>query len=151
VVFVGEAPGTKEDEVGLPFVGRAGKLLDRAIGELGLSADEVGILNLFKCHPPENRFNALAAETCRPYLERQLELLRPRLLVSLGAHALRQLDPNPASLTAAAGAPRSQSHQILFPLFHPAATFRSRAAAQRWKHDLEELRRSLPRLVSKGL
>jgi uracil-DNA glycosylase len=135
VVFVGEAPGASEDRVGLPFVGRSGRRLDAAIAEVGLTAEQFGVLNLIKCRPPGNRFDRAAATTCRPYLDRQLALLRPRLLVPLGAHALRTLDPNAPPMLQAAGQPRESGGRVLFPLIHPAAALRSRRLAERWSHD----------------
>ncbi len=139
VVFVGEAPGAAEDRTGLPFVGRSGRKLDAAIERLGLASDEFGVLNLLKCRPPENRFDPRAAATCRPFLDRQLAFLRPSLLVSLGAHALRALDPRAPPILRAAGVPRTGGPVPVFPLLHPAAALRSRRWAERWDRDLVEL------------
>lgn len=145
VVFVGEAPGTEEDRIGLPFVGRSGRILDEAIGRLGLTEDRVGILNVVKCHPPRNRFDRAAARACRPYLERQLELLRPAVVVTLGAWALRSLDPEAPPVLTAAGAPRTGPGGSLFPLLHPAAALRSRRWRERWTRDVAALARWLER------
>lgn len=145
VAFVGEAPGREEDLTGQPFVGRSGRRLDAAIAALGLGPDAYGILNVVKCRPPENRLPAMAVRACRPFLERQLEMLAPRLLVTLGAHALAALDPAAPAITVAAGHPRAAGDRQLFPLLHPAATFRSRAYAARWESDLERLGRWLHR------
>jgi uracil-DNA glycosylase len=152
VVFVGEAPGATEDRWGLPFVGRSGKRLDTAILEAGLGPEEFGILNLIKCRPPQNRFDRVAATTCRPYLDRQLELLHPPILVSLGAQALRSLDPGAPRVLLAAGHPRRLNGRFLFPLVHPAAALRSRAMAERWRTDVVALRAWLDRssVVSSG-
>ncbi len=139
IVFVGEAPGATEDRLGLPFVGRSGKQLDAAISDARIGPDEFGILNLVKCRPPMNRFDPTAASTCRPYLDRQLELLRPAILVSLGAHALRALDPTAPRVLLAAGHPRPLNGRVLFPLIHPAAAFRSRSMAERWRSDFGAL------------
>jgi len=138
-VFVGEAPGAAEDRLGLPFVGRSGKRLDAAIAEARIPPDEFGILNLVKCHPPKNRFDRMAAATCRPYLDRQIELLRPSILISLGAHALRSLDPGAPRVLLAAGHPRPLDGRVLFPLIHPAAALRSRAMTERWRSDFAAL------------
>jgi uracil-DNA glycosylase family 4 len=145
VVFVGEAPGAEEDRQGLPFVGRSGKRLDEGIGRLGLAGDDLGIVNLLKCRPPANVFSRSAAATCRPYLDRQLELLRPEVLVPLGAHALAALDPDAPRITEAAGVTRTRGRWTLFPLLHPAATFRSRKNLARWDDDLGRLRAFLSR------
>jgi len=151
VVFVGEAPGAREDALGLPFVGRSGERLDAAIARLPLPPEEVGVLNLLKCRPPANRFDRKAAETCRPYLDRQLDLLAPPVLVSLGAHALRALDPGAPAILRTAGTPRPLSGRTLFPLIHPAAAMRSRRLASRWNDDVESLRRWLGATRSKPL
>ncbi len=147
VVFVGEAPGAEEDRQGVPFVGRSGRILDRAIARLPLASDEVGVLNVVKCRPPENRFDPAAARSCRPYLDRQLELLRPRVVVPLGRHALHALDASAPAILAVAGAPRAAAGRTLFPLLHPAATLRSRRFRARWEHDTDRLARWLRRTV----
>ena len=136
VVFVGEAPGAEEDRLGTPFVGRSGRILDAAILRLGLGPAEFGVLNVLKCRPPANRFDRSAAATCRPYLDRQLGLLRPELLVSLGAWALRALDPTAPPVLKAAGRARLAPAGELFPLVHPAATLRSKRLKERWEHDV---------------
>ena len=131
VVFVGEGPGMHEDRQGRPFVGRAGELLTRLLGEIGWRRDEVFITNVVKCRPPENRDpepDEVAA--CAPYLRRQLEVLDPALVVTLGRHSLgrfmpgerisrvhgtvRPVDPSTGARDASA-----------FALFHPAAALRS--------------------------
>jgi uracil-DNA glycosylase len=139
VVFVGEAPGAEEDRLGVPFVGRSGSILDTAIARLGLGPSEFGILNVLKCRPPANRFDRAAAATCRPYLDRQLALLRPNLLVSLGSSALHALDPSAPPVMSAAGTLRSVAVGSLFPLVHPAATLRSGRMRERWERDLGAL------------
>ncbi len=146
VVFVGEAPGAEEDRAGVPFVGRAGRLLDAAIAQLGDGLGSFGVLNVLKCRPPGNRFDVRAARVCRPYLARQLALLGPRLLVPLGARALRELDPAAPPLLKAAGIPRRDPEgRWVFPLVHPAASFRSRRLKERWEHDVAALGRWLRR------
>jgi uracil-DNA glycosylase len=145
VVFVGEAPGAEEDRQGRPFVGRSGRILDAAIAEVGLSPGGVGVLNVLKCRPPQNRFDRAAARTCRPFLDRQLALLRPRVLVTLGANALRTLDADAPPVLVSAGRPRlGPGGTALFPLLHPAAAMRSRRWKVRWETDLRALARWLP-------
>jgi DNA polymerase len=138
-VFIGEAPGAEEDRTGLPFVGRAGKALDRAIAALGLSEEEFGVLNVLKCRPPGNRFDRRAARTCRPYLDQQLELLRPEAVVTLGAHALRALDPDAPPMLSASGRAMRHGRTPHFALLHPAAALRSRRWRARWDQDLRAL------------
>lgn len=143
VVFVGEAPGAEEDRIGVPFVGRSGRELDRAVATLGLSAEEFGVLNLLKCRPPRNRFDTAAARTCRPYLDRQLALLQPEVVVTLGGRALAAIDPEAPAILSAAGRPRPSKGPAHFPLLHPAAALRSRRWRERWEHDVRALGRWL--------
>ena len=92
IVFVGEAPGREEDEQGVPFVGRAGKLLDQLLAEVGLNRNDIYICNVLKCRPPENRDpEAIEIETCKPYLLTQLSIMRPKILVCLGRFAVQVL------------------------------------------------------------
>ena len=143
VVFVGEAPGAEEDRLGLPFVGRSGRELDRAIARLGLTGEQFGIVNVLKCRPPGNRFDRAAARTCRPYLDRQLAILRPEVIVTLGARALASFDRDAPPVLSAAGRPRPVAGVVLFPLIHPAAAMRSRRWRERWDHDVGALARWL--------
>ncbi|HTW77177.1 MAG TPA: uracil-DNA glycosylase [Thermoplasmata archaeon] len=148
IVFVGEAPGAEEDRTGRPFQGRSGRRLDAAIAAIGLGPDEFGVLNLVKCRPPGNRFDRAAERACRPYLDRQLAWLRPRVLVPLGAHALHALDPAAPRILLAAGAPRASGRGALFPLVHPAAALRSRRLSERWERDWRALGRWLSRTAA---
>jgi uracil-DNA glycosylase len=143
LLFIGEAPGVAEDLAGIPFVGRSGQRLNEAVVRLGLSEEEYGVLNLLKCHPPRNRFDRDAARTCRPYLDRQIELLSPRILITLGSSSLHALAPDSPPMLVAAGSPRSLGRRHLFPLIHPAAAMRSRLLAERWTHDVDALGRWL--------
>jgi len=143
VVFVGEAPGAEEDRTGLPFVGRSGRILDEGIATIGLRLEDFGVLNVLKCRPPANRFDPIAARTCRPYLDRQLELLRPLVIVTLGAKALRAIDPTGPPMLVAAGRPGAHGSIPHFPLIHPAAALRSRRLRERWERDFQALGRWL--------
>jgi uracil-DNA glycosylase len=143
LLFVGEAPGAAEDRIGLPFVGRAGQRLDAAIRTLGMPSESYGVLNVLKCRPPKNRFDPGAARTCRPYLDRQLDLLRPEVLVPLGASALRAFWPEAGPMLESAGRPMTRDGRLYFPMLHPAATLRSRRFHDRWEADLGRLREFL--------
>jgi uracil-DNA glycosylase len=145
VLFVGEAPGVAEDRAGIPFVGRSGQRLDRAIDQLGLTAEQYGVLNVLKCHPPRNRFDRNAARTCRPYLDRQIALLSPRVLVTLGSPAFHAFAPGAPAILTTAGRPWPAEPRPIFPLIHPAAAMRSRRLAERWISDVEALGRWLAR------
>ncbi len=140
LLFLGEAPGAEEDESGLPFVGKAGHLLDRAIVELGLPDDGYGITNVVMCHPPGNEFDPRAAAACRPWLELKLTWLAPEVIVTLGGSALHALEPRAGRPLAEAGHPRLWQGRPLYPMLHPAATFRRRAFRDQWERDLERLR-----------
>lgn len=143
VVFIGEAPGAEEDRTGLPFVGRSGRELDLAVERLGLSPLEYGVLNVLKCRPPANLFDPSAARSCRPYLDHQLRLLHPDVIVTLGSRALRAIDPDAPPMLRAGGRPRPRAAVPHFPLIHPAAALRSRRMRQRWERDVRALGRWL--------
>jgi len=126
LMFVGEAPGANEDLQGLPFVGAAGKLLETLLGEIGLSRAEVFIANVLKCRPPGNRDPRPGEiENCTPYLTRQIELVAPRVICTLGNFATKLLRGDPAGITRVHGRPEVRTigaHTArLYPIFHPAA------------------------------
>jgi len=108
IMFIGEAPGADEDAQGRPFVGRAGQLLDKIIGACGLKRSDVFICNILKCRPPDNR-DPRAEEiiSCLPYLQRQIEIINPEIIVALGAHAARTL----LNTTKPIGQLRGQFHE----------------------------------------
>jgi uracil-DNA glycosylase len=121
VVLVGEAPGASEDRTGRPFVGSAGKLLDRLLEEAGLRREDVFITNVVKARPPGNR-DPRADEVAHhlPFLEAQLQVIAPRLLVPLGRHALKRFAPD-ARIAEVHGRVLQRDGRTLFPLYHPAA------------------------------
>jgi DNA polymerase len=111
LMFVGEAPGAEEDRQGLPFVGRAGQLLNQMLEEIGLSREEVFIANVLKSRPPGNRDpQPLEIEACRPYLFEQVRLIEPTVICTLGNFATKLLSGNPAGITKVRGAP--QVHEL---------------------------------------
>jgi DNA polymerase len=124
VMFVGEAPGATEDELGRPFVGRAGKLLGELLAAAGLVREDVWITNVVKARPPKNR-DPKAAEVahCMPWLERERELIAPRFVVPLGRHALKHFAPD-AKIAEVHGQLLDGG---LFPLYHPAAAIYNRS------------------------
>ena len=126
LVFVGEAPGRDEDRQGIPFVGRAGQLLTRIIAAIGLSRDEVYIANVIKCRPPNNR-NPEPDEvaTCEPFLFRQLDVIRPRVVVALGGFAIRTLLQTDDAISRLRGRVFDYRGAKLIPTFHPAFLLRS--------------------------
>jgi DNA polymerase len=140
LMFVGEAPGAEEDRQGLPFVGRAGQLLNELLVEIGLSREEVFICNVLKSRPPGNR-DPLPAEisACEPYLFEQVRLIQPRVVCTLGNFATKLLTGSPTGITRVRGTP--QTHQLggrtvhLLPLFHPAAALRTPAVKEQLRAD----------------
>jgi DNA polymerase len=144
LMFVGEAPGAEEDRQGLPFVGRAGALLTELLGDVGLSREEVWICNVLKCRPPGNRDpQPLEVETCSPYLERQIQLIEPRVVATLGNFATRLLTGARTPISRVRGTP--QVHTLagrpvfLMPLFHPAAALRTPSLVETLREDMARL------------
>ena len=126
LLFVGEGPGAEEDRQGLPFVGRSGQLLDQLVAEeMGLSRDQCYIANVVKCRPPGNRDprpDEIAA--CRPYLDRQLDLIDPRVVVTLGRFSSQLLLDSDIGITKLRGKEYPFRNGVLVPTFHPAAVLR---------------------------
>jgi len=126
LMFVGEAPGFHEDQQGLPFVGQAGKLLDKLLAGIGLTRADVFVVNVLKCRPPGNRDpqpEEIAA--CEPHLFRQIELVEPKLVATLGNFATKLLSGKPTGITRVHGHPQEvvlgARSVVLYPLYHPAA------------------------------
>jgi uracil-DNA glycosylase len=126
LMFVGEAPGFHEDKQGIPFVGQAGKLLDKLLAGIGLERSEVYIANVLKCRPPGNRDpQPDEIESCEPHLFRQIELIQPQVVATLGNFATKLLSGKPTGITRVHG----QEQEVtlggnrvrLYPLYHPAA------------------------------
>ena len=126
-LLVGEAPGENEDRLGEPFVGQAGKLLDNMLGSLGLSRrEQVYIANVLKCRPPNNRTpEPLEVDACRPYLERQIALIQPRLIVALGRSAATTLLNVDASIASLRGRVHRLQGRPLIVTYHPAYLLRN--------------------------
>ena len=151
LMFVGEAPGFHEDKQGVPFVGAAGKLLTKLLAGIGVERDEVYIANVVKCRPPGNR-NPLPEEieACEGHLFRQIELIQPRLVATLGNFATKLLSGKPAGITQVHG--REQRVTLggqdvtLYPIFHPAAALYT----PRMLEVLEEDFRRIPELLGRA-
>ncbi len=121
LMFIGEGPGSQEDLQGRPFVGPAGRFLDELLASIGLRRDRVFIANMVKCRPPQNR-DPLPAEigACSKYLNRQIELINPRLIVTLGRFSLARFFPG-ESISRARGRLRERDGRRIYPVMHPAA------------------------------
>lgn len=125
VIFVGEGPGQQEDEQGLPFVGRSGQLLEKLLGEIGLTRDDVYIANVVKCRPPKNRDpRPDEINACKDYLREQLELIQPMVAVTLGNFSSKLLLRTETGITKLRGQAYEWWGRLLVPTFHPAAALR---------------------------
>ena len=141
LVFVGEAPGRDEDAQGLPFVGRAGQLLNKMIAAIDLKREEVYICNVLKCRPPENRVPAPEeVERCRPYLEQQISLVKPVLICALGLSAAQALLQTKATMSSMRGKTFFYRGVPVIPTYHPAALLRNPGLKREAWIDLQRVR-----------
>jgi uracil-DNA glycosylase len=144
LMFVGEAPGANEDKQGLPFVGQAGKLLDKLLEEIGLQRSQVFIANVLKCRPPGNRDpRPNEIEACSDYLHRQVELIEPRVICTLGNFSTKLLRGDPTGISRLHG--QAEVHTIgrravrLFPIYHPAAALYTPSMLETLRADFARL------------
>ena len=141
LVFVGEAPGADEDQQGLPFVGRAGKLLNRLIGFVGMKREEVYICNIIKCRPPGNRTPEKdEIASCQPFVFRQISVIRPRLVCCLGSPALRTLLPVREGISKVRGRFFDYHEIKLLATFHPAYILRNPREEAKIREDFLKMR-----------
>jgi uracil-DNA glycosylase len=145
VMIVGEAPGASEDKQGRPFVGRAGKFLDELLREAGLEREDVYITNVVKARPPKNR-DPRADEVAHhmPWLEAQLALIQPRLVVPLGRHALAHFSDD-AKISEVHGTEVTERGRSLFPMYHPAAALHNQSLRSTLFEDARALAQALQR------
>ena len=142
--FVGEAPGFDEDKQGLPFVGKAGGLLTRIIQSIGLERKDVYIGNVLKCRPPSNRNPSLdEIKACCPYLEKQLEIIRPRVICALGKFASQTLLNSTESITRLRGRFHTWNGIKVMPTFHPAYLLRNPSGKREVWEDMKKIRNEL--------
>ncbi|MCS6844775.1 MAG: uracil-DNA glycosylase [Caldilineales bacterium] len=144
IMFIGEGPGFHEDRQGRPFVGPSGALLEELLAGIGLQRQQVYITNVVKCRPPGNR-DPLPdeLEACRPYLDRQIELIRPKVIVTLGRFSMARYFPG-QSISRIHGQPQQQGDVTVVPMFHPAAALRQ----AQWMDAMREDFRRLGALVA---
>lgn len=153
LMFVGEAPGFHEDQQGVPFVGQAGKLLDRLLQGIGLSRSDVYIANVLKCRPPGNR-DPLPEEiaACEPHLFRQIELIEPTLVATLGNFATKLLSGRPTGITRVHGHEQEVTlggrTVLLYPLYHPAAALYTPSMLRVLEEDFARIPALLERAVA---
>jgi uracil-DNA glycosylase family 4 len=150
-MFIGEAPGASEDEQGVPFVGRAGKLLSQLLEEIGLSREDVFIANVLKCRPPGNRDpQPIEIENCSEYLMRQVELIEPSVICTLGNFSTKLLREDPTGITRLHGQPEvlvlGRRAVRLYPIYHPAAALYTPRMLETLREDFSRL----PELLAQG-
>jgi uracil-DNA glycosylase len=151
LMFVGEAPGASEDEQGVPFVGAAGKLLEKLLVEIGMARSEVFIANVLKCRPPGNR-DPLPVEidNCQDYLHRQVELIQPHVICTLGNFSTKLLRGDPTGITRLHGQPEvltlGRRAVRLYPIYHPAAALYTPRMLETLREDFTRL----PELLALG-
>jgi uracil-DNA glycosylase len=144
IMFIGEAPGQKEDEQGKPFVGQAGKLLSELLESIGLKREDIYITNVVKFRPPENRDpTPEEKEACMPFLKLEIAIIKPKVIVPLGRHALGTFLPK-VNITAAHGKPQKITDDIgIFPLYHPAAALHNPHLRETLFEDMRKLKEFL--------
>ena len=152
LMFVGEAPGFHEDQQGIPFVGQAGKLLDKLLAGIGLRREDVYIANVLKCRPPGNRDpQPDEIESCEPHLFRQIELIQPKVVATLGNFSTKLLSGKPTGITRVHGQERETTlggrSVLLYPLYHPAAALYTPAMLKVLETDFARL----PELLGRTL
>ena len=143
LMFIGEGPGYHEDQQGRPFVGPAGQFLEQLLASIGMSRDQVFIANMIKCRPPNNR-DPLPGEVaaCSKYLDRQIQLIAPKVIVTLGRHSLAKFLPG-ATISKAHGKAVRKEGFILYPIYHPAAALHQ----QSLRSVIEEEFKAIPSLL----
>lgn len=146
IMFIGEGPGYHEDQQGRPFVGPSGRLLEKWLALIGLTREQVYIANVVKCRPPSNRDPLPSeVETCRPFLDRQIELLDPRLIATLGRYSMERYFPG-VKISQVHGRARRDGNRVYIPLYHPAYILRNMNAGPAAEADFIKIPRLLERL-----
>ncbi|NLW44772.1 MAG: uracil-DNA glycosylase [Syntrophomonadaceae bacterium] len=149
IMLVGEGPGQSEDEMGIPFVGRAGQLLDRILEAAGINRPNVYITNVVKCRPPGNRLpNPHEIAVCRGFLEAQIRLLKPKMIICLGALATQTVVDNKAKITLVRGRWFTRQGIMIMPTYHPAALLRNESLKRPVWEDFKLIRQEI---IDKGL
>jgi DNA polymerase len=149
ILFIGEAPGSQEDKVGLPFVGASGKFLEEMLGSINMRRDDVFITNIVKFRPPENRDpNEDEIKVCLPYLLKQIKIIQPRLIIFLGRHSMNVFFPELKISQAHGNVFRRQGH-VFLPLYHPAAALYNGSMREILKEDFAKIPAILDKLENK--
>jgi DNA polymerase len=146
ILFIGEGPGFHEDQQGRPFVGAAGHFLEELLAEIGLTREDVYICNIIKCRPPQNR-DPLPEEieACKPFLDRQIELISPQMVVTLGRFSMERYFPA-AKISQMHGQPRKIGGIIYYPMYHPAAALHQ----PKWRQVVLDDMSKIPQILSQA-
>jgi uracil-DNA glycosylase family 4 len=146
LLFIGEAPGWHEDQQGRPFVGPAGQFLDQLLASIGLRREEVYVANVIKCRPPQNREPLpVEIESCRKWLDRQIEIIQPQMIITLGRYSLARYFPND-SIGKIHGKPRKLGSVIYYPMYHPAAALHQGSLRRTIETDMLKI----PQILAQG-
>lgn len=153
ILFCGEGPGQRENELGRPFVGAAGKFLDELIKLAGFTRQEIFITNVVKCRPPSNRDPLPEeVETCWPYLEAQIKIIKPKLIITLGRHAMYKFLPAHFKISQIHGQPKKMINtktgdsQVYYPVYHPAAALYHGSLRAALEKDFKKIPRVLKKI-----
>ncbi len=139
LLFIGEAPGFNEDKQGLPFVGQAGKVLDRLLASINLDRQQVFIANVIKCRPPDNRDpSPIEIQNCASWLEKQLEIIKPKMIVTLGRYSMAKFFPG-KSISKVHGTSVTINGIIYFAMYHPAAALHQGNLFQALEADIKKI------------
>lgn len=146
IVFIGEGPGFHEDQQGRPFVGAAGNLLEELLESIGLRREDVYICNVIKCRPPGNRDpSPEEIEACKKFLDRQVEIISPRMIVTLGRISMERYFPG-AKISQIHGQPRKIGGIIHYPMYHPAAALHQ----PKWRQVVKDDMSTIPQLLAQS-
>jgi len=140
LMFIGEAPGFHEDQQGIPFVGAAGKFLNELLAKAGIDRNIVYITNVIKCRPPGNREPLIEeVAVCTPYLDQQIEIINPQVIITLGRHSMNRAFPD-EKISVVHGQPRKVNDRVYFPMYHPAAALHQPSLRSTVEADFDRLR-----------
>lgn len=139
ILFIGEGPGFHEDRLGRPFVGAAGQYLDELLGMIGMDRNKVYITNMVKCRPPQNRDpEPHEMEACRPYLDCQIELIKPKVIITISRFAMSRWFPD-RKISEIHGKPKRFGNLVVIPMYHPAAALRQQSLKATLEADFKKV------------
>nr|WP_238456356.1 uracil-DNA glycosylase [Desulfotruncus arcticus] len=151
LMLVGESPGEKEDETGRPFVGPAGRILNKILAEVGIRREDLYITGVIKCRPPQNRLPKKAeVSACVPFLKKQIELIRPKIIICLGSLATKTLLDPKAKITEVRGKWFERGGIMMMPTYHPAAVFHDEEKLAAIREDFRQVKEAYKKASGNG-